>query len=438
MNKRLAVLIEVVVVGVLCVSSPLWAANRFFISNASLPLGSTGNTVTIQADIDQAIYGFSIHLTFDAAKIRVTGVQAGAAVAALSPEYNDGTVTNSPGRVVWGVVFDTSAPSITKNLAAGTNKEILKLTVDVVAASPTTVLLDLVNTAGNPSRLNVMTNANGDSVSPAPTLIDGTLTLASLVPDIQSIIPGEGTAGTPVLIVGLNFNQAGLAVTICGQTVSHTLLGDNQTLSVNAPGCAAGPAEVKVCTNFGCDSDPAGFTYEAGPQPPIIDAILDNTGMAGRQFFIIGHNFTVPGLGVTVCGVNATMQLLGDNQTIDVTAPACAQTGCAVVRVSTDAGNDSEPCGFTYESEGGTPFVRGNANNSGDVDLSDAVFTLNYLFTGGSTPVCLDAADANDTGTVELSDAVWALNFLFQGGPSIKPPYPDPGLDPTPDSLEDC
>ena len=81
-------------------------------------------------------------------------------------------------------------------------------------------------------------------------------------------------------------------------------------------------------------------------------------------------------------------------------------------------------------------FQRGNANQDGNFDLSDGVFTLNYLFTGGDEPLCLDAADATDNGVVDLSDAVLTFNNLFLGGPPPLPPHPDHGVDPTEDRLE--
>lgn len=80
-------------------------------------------------------------------------------------------------------------------------------------------------------------------------------------------------------------------------------------------------------------------------------------------------------------------------------------------------------------------FVRGDANDSGVVDLSDAVFDLSFLFTGGAQPPCLDAADANDDGVVDISDAVAVLTFLFVGGIPLDPPYPGCGADPTVDPL---
>lgn len=82
-------------------------------------------------------------------------------------------------------------------------------------------------------------------------------------------------------------------------------------------------------------------------------------------------------------------------------------------------------------------FKRGNANADGDVNLSDAVFILNYLFRGGAAPPCLDAADADDSGVINLTDAVYLLNYLFLGGPEPRAPFEACGEDPTADDL-DC
>jgi len=81
------------------------------------------------------------------------------------------------------------------------------------------------------------------------------------------------------------------------------------------------------------------------------------------------------------------------------------------------------------------PFVRGDGNVDGRVDLSDAISTLNYLFLGAAVPGCVRAADVNDDGTLGLSDAVYLLVSLFQGGRLIPPPYPNCGPDTTADSL---
>lgn len=83
-------------------------------------------------------------------------------------------------------------------------------------------------------------------------------------------------------------------------------------------------------------------------------------------------------------------------------------------------------------------FLRGDANSDGKVDISDAQIILNYLFDQSEHPIllpCTDAADANDDGRIDTSDPTWILNFLFQGGSPPKPPYPNPGIDLTSDSL---
>ncbi len=95
-----------------------------------------------------------------------------------------------------------------------------------------------------------------------------------------------------------------------------------------------------------------------------------------------------------------------------------------------------------YEYVGAEPpsplpqFVRGNANDDGKVNIADAIFILQYLFSRGSPPPCLEAADANDGGAIDIGDGIAVLGALFGGR---KVPLPAPrdycGVDPTPDAL---
>lgn len=80
-------------------------------------------------------------------------------------------------------------------------------------------------------------------------------------------------------------------------------------------------------------------------------------------------------------------------------------------------------------------FRRGDLNTDGTMDVSDAVFGLEFLFVT-QTVTCEDAADANDDGSLNIGDAVFILSALFNSGDL--PPDPGPqscGLDPTGDSL---
>jgi subtilisin family serine protease len=83
----------------------------------------------------------------------------------------------------------------------------------------------------------------------------------------------------------------------------------------------------------------------------------------------------------------------------------------------------------------GNRFVRGDTNSDGDVDISDAIFILSYLFDTGKPLSCRDAADANDDGLIDLSDPVQLLDYLFLGG-AISGTALTCSLDLTSDTLE--
>jgi len=84
------------------------------------------------------------------------------------------------------------------------------------------------------------------------------------------------------------------------------------------------------------------------------------------------------------------------------------------------------------------PFLRGDADGSGHISITDPILVLQYAFQGGMSPIgCLDASDADDSGAIDLSDAVLLLGYLFQGSPWPTGPFPIYGFDETEDGL-DC
>lgn len=71
-------------------------------------------------------------------------------------------------------------------------------------------------------------------------------------------------------------------------------------------------------------------------------------------------------------------------------------------------------------------FVRGDANADGAVDVSDALFLVNWLFSTGPPGQCNRAGDVDANGAVQgLVDTLYLLGFLFNGG--APPPVPYPG-----------
>src|SRR5215510_5853080 len=79
--------------------------------------------------------------------------------------------------------------------------------------------------------------------------------------------------------------------------------------------------------------------------------------------------------------------------------------------------------------------MRGDANGDGKVNSADMVYIENYLFSGGPTPPCLDAADVNDDGRVTIADVTYLQLYLYMAGPLPPAPFPYCGRDPTPDYL---
>ncbi len=105
-----------------------------------------------------------------------------------------------------------------------------------------------------------------------------------------------------------------------------------------------------------------------------------------------------------------------------------------------DLDSNPRPCGQgfdlgAYEYCGPFPFRRGDADGNGELDLSDAIFTLLQLFAGGASSPCLKAADADDSGELDVSDAVHVLRHLFAGGPPPADPFDRCGEDATEDAL---
>jgi len=81
-------------------------------------------------------------------------------------------------------------------------------------------------------------------------------------------------------------------------------------------------------------------------------------------------------------------------------------------------------------------FVRGDSDQNGTLELSDIVFTLAFLYLGGESSPCPDAADANDDGFIDIADPVATINSLFLGAGLLPRPNATPEADPTPDLLE--
>ncbi len=125
-----------------------------------------------------------------------------------------------------------------------------------------------------------------------------------------------------------------------------------------------------------------------------------------------------------------------------VTVPIPSQTASQQtlemrVRVVDTAGGELEfgPLSFEICGRAEVLFIRGDVNGDTRVNVSDLV-VLNRIVLGlAAPPPCQDAADVDDSGVIDADD-VTALGAFLQSRRTIPRPFPNPGVDPTPDGLE--
>ena len=72
----------------------------------------------------------------------------------------------------------------------------------------------------------------------------------------------------------------------------------------------------------------------------------------------------------------------------------------------------------------------GNANGDGSINVSDAVYIINFVFSGGNPPVPYEVGDVNCDTKVNVSDAVYLINYVFSSG--------NEPCDTNGDSVPDC
>lgn len=151
------------------------------------------------------------------------------------------------------------------------------------------------------------------------------------------------------------------------------------------------------------------------------------------DFFIAAGNDHV--IGKIILDVNPSapvgelleLQLRDDLNTPAVDLTFGLQSGAALTPARVN--------GF-LEVIAGVTFLRGDANGSLTVDISDAILNLDYQFAMGSVQ-CLDSLDVNDDGQVNIGDAISLLGYLFAMEAPPAAPFPNPGVDTTPDAI-DC
>lgn len=62
------------------------------------------------------------------------------------------------------------------------------------------------------------------------------------------------------------------------------------------------------------------------------------------------------------------------------------------------------------------PVTCGDANGDGGIDISDPIFLIAYIFSGGPAPEPYEYGDVNCDTVIDISDAVYLISYIFSGG----------------------
>lgn len=152
--------------------------------------------------------------------------------------------------------------------------------------------------------------------------------------------------------------------------------------------------------------------------PPQCDVFVDPMSFTGFMFFAPPYESSVYGTSLyeITCAANGPVGTYSINWFVD------------------GMGNFAQGVTTITIGEPSPGMMRGDVNDDGACNITDAVNLLGHLFAGSFDPNCPDAADIDDDGTVNITDAVNLLSALFVGtfdlDDSCQPDATEDGLEP--------
>jgi PKD repeat protein len=80
---------------------------------------------------------------------------------------------------------------------------------------------------------------------------------------------------------------------------------------------------------------------------------------------------------------------------------------------------------FTPKLEAGRvelPYMCGDPNDDGTINIFDATYIISYLYLGGPPPQEMASADVNNSGDINIFDVTHIITFLYNSGPEPQCP----------------
>jgi hypothetical protein len=103
----------------------------------------------------------------------------------------------------------------------------------------------------------------------------------------------------------------------------------------------------------------------------------------------------------------------GIGQTASVEAPEISGYGLSLANVRVSYAPVIVPGSVTIQSG-----IRGDADNSGEINIVDVSYIINYLYKDGPAPITVKAGDADSNEAINLLDATYLIDYLYKDGPS--------------------
>ncbi len=194
-------------------------------------------------------------------------------------------------------------------------------------------------------------------------------------------------------------------------SVSNTLRDQDYVFDVT--GALAAPTSVLIDRNEWILKTTTNETYAVHI---IYGTLPEGTQYAPYSQAITVRGGTAPYTFQLMSGTLPTGLTL--NTSTGVISGTPADTGAVSVSIratGTTGGSETETISFRIAP---APYLSGDADNNGVVNISDAVYMVTYIFSGGAAPIPTIAGDADCNGIITISDVVYLINFIFSGGPA--------------------
>lgn len=385
--------------------------------------GDTGLAALLRITNTQPLEGYSVTIGYEPAAVLPKEINLEGTIT--NPdlvEFTDFQIHEDDPAISYVVIVDFFPPLEGNVLPASENQLLFRLIYDVLADAPLgEATFDFPTEVGTPPILTKLVVAGG---TVTPELLPGKLTIFE---------PNDPPSSSVNLI---ELTSTDVAPGEEGQVIA--LARSEEDLSAYTILFTFDPAAIEVLALDLVGSDAEGVGAELViPQintgNAVITVLLDFVPPFARQVIPAGEDVhlctirfraienTAPGVYPLTLENN-----IGDPPLNNIFVFDGQSIFPDLLSGEVHIGNDLEPT-----------FVRGDFNGSSVVDLSDPIALVAHLFQGGEAPPCADAADFDDNGRVELTDAIFGIDHLFKGGPAPPDPFPEAGVDPTPDDL-DC